>query len=373
MTGRLTLTLAAWTLAEIWSAAAFAADPPAAATQPNGLRATVAVLDYEGALPGNEALGRQVSDILTVRLSMEDSFDLVERSDLGRVLDEHHLGLAGLLGQEQAARAGRLLGAQLLVMGKIFMVDRRLMIVTKVVGVQTGQLKGTIREVDMNKPLAEAIQLLTGDVSELIRRDAARLLPRQHELADPLAGLRKQLAGRKLPRMAVVVPEQHRNRAVIDPAVETRIKQSLAACGITVLDTGATDLADWAGKMIQGGGGLPWPAAVAEADYVVVGQAFSEFATRTGELISCAARVEASLVDRRTGRILLAGHGTGRAVDLAEGMAAKTALTLAGQQLAVDILEKLVEVLPRAEGGDRANPAPGRQPPEQPRVPPGDS
>ncbi|MCG3180440.1 MAG: hypothetical protein BIFFINMI_02801 [Phycisphaerae bacterium] len=339
----------AWLLAGLVSAAAIGADPPPnpAATQPAAGRVTVAVLDYEGSLQGNPDLGHQISDILSVRLSVSDAFDVVERSQMGQVLGEQRAALAGLLGPEKSQQAGHLLGAQLLVMGKVLMVDRRLMIVTKVVGVQTGQLKGTIREVDMNKPISEAIQLLAEDVSEVIRKDAVRLLPKPGELVDPLDRLRKLLAGRKLPAMAVVIAEEHRSRAVFDPAAETEIKGCLAACGVPVVDTAATDLAEWAGRMMQGNR-PPWPAAVAKAEDVVVGQAFSEFAARSGELISCAARVEINLVDRTTGRVLLASHATGRAVDLAEGLAAKTALTLAARKLALEILEHLAAIVPPA-------------------------
>lgn len=331
------------------AASALEADPATAplTTQPTlGAAPAVAVLDYESAVPGNAELGKQLADVLSVRLSLEDAFTVVERAKLNEILNEHKLTLAGVVDSDKAAQVGKLLGAKLLIMGKVFPLDKKLMLVTKVVGVETGQLKGTLREVDMAKPLGEAIALLAEDVSGVINKDAARLLPKDAALADPMAGLRQALAARKdkPSRIAVVIPEEHRTRVVIDPAVETEIKKTLIGCGFTVVDTGQNDLADWAKKMLKNAPEKPaWPAALNQADYVIVGEAFSEFAARSGELVSCAARAEINVIDRKTGTVVLADRATGRAVDLAEALAGKTALQKAGHELALAVLEHFVK------------------------------
>lgn len=76
---------------------------------------------------------------------------------------------------------------------------------------------------------------------------------------------------------------------------------------------------------------------------MVTGEAFSELALRTGELVTCTARAEINLIERRTGRILLAENRTGRAVDLAEATAAKTALQQVGRRLGVEAARALAE------------------------------
>ena len=318
---------------------------------------TVAVLDYEAASPGNPELGTQIADILTARLSVEDGLALVERAKLGQVLKEQHLKLVGLADQEQAAQVGKLLGAKLLVMGKAFMMDSKLMIVSKVVGVETGLVKGTMRSVEQSKPLSEAVGLLADDVTALVRKDAAKLLPADVQLPDPVAEIRKALGDRPRPVVAVVIPEQHRTRVVIDPAVETEIKRMLLACGFTVVDIGRNDLADWAKGMMHGQQ-APWPNAVAGADVVVVGEALSEFALRTGDLVTCAARAEVNLLNRHTGEILLAERDTERAVDLAEAIAGKTALQKAGRQLGVAVCRRLVDYKGPVSPPPKAPPAP---------------
>lgn len=328
---------------------------------------TVAVLDYEAASPGNPELGSQIAEIMTARLSAEDGLDLVERAKLGQVLKEHHLPLVGLADPQQAAQIGKLLGAKLLVMGKAFMMDSKLMIVTKVVGVETGLVKGTLRSVEQSKPLSEAVALVSEDVAALVRRDAAKLLPADVKLDDPVAEIRKDLGDRPRPTVAVIIPEQHRTRVVIDPAVETEIKHLLVECGFRVLDTGRNDLADWAKGMMHGQK-APWPAALADADLIVVGEAFSEFALRTGDLVTCAARAEINLISRHSGEILLADRDTQRAIDLAEAIAGKTALQKAGRRLGVTVCRRLVAykgpiLPPPAEPAPAATPAAAPSPP----------
>jgi len=338
------ITLLAAGLALAGRTAAGQPEPQAAPAPP-----TVAVLDYEAAAPDNKDLGAQMADILTARLSVEDAFQLVERAKLGKVIEEQKLKLVGLADQDKAVEVGKLLGAQLMVIGKTFMMDKQLMIVTKVVGVETGAVKGTLRTVEPSKPLAEAILLLAEDITALIRKEAAGLLPPDTKLADPLAEIRAAVGDRPLPVVAVVVPEEHQtHRApapVVDPAVETEIKRALIACGFKVVDTGRNALADWARGMLEGKKG-PWPAALQDADVVVVGEAFSEFALRTGDLVTCTGRAEVNVIDRHTGEILLADRHTDRAVDLAEQTAGKTALQKAGHKLALAVARRLVAYAP---------------------------
>jgi len=335
------------------SAAASAAPAARPATPPS---ITVAVLDYEAAAPGNPELGSQIAQVLTARLSVEDGLDLVERAKLDQVMREQHLKLVGLADQEQAAAVGKLLGAKLLVMGKTFLMDGKLMIVTKVVGVETGLVKGTLRSVEQSKPLSDAIGSVADDVAAVIRKDAAKLLPADARLDDPIARIKADLGDRPRPSVAVIIPETHVARVVVDPAVETEIKHVLAECGFKVMDTGRNSLADWAKGMMHEQKG-PWPPAIGDADIVIVGEAFSEFALRTGELVTCTARAEINVIDRRTGEILWADRETSRAVDLNELTSGKTALQKAGRRLALEVCRRLAAVKPAPAATPRAGSA----------------
>lgn len=335
-------------------AAARGQDRPAeqdgeSSTKPSQASAvSLAVLDYDARLPGNEKLGSQMADILTARLSIENSLKLVERADLDKVISEHQLALTGLVDEADSAKVGRLVGARILLTGKAFVLDKDLLVVTKIIGVETGRVVGTIRKVDLSKSVSEVVMLVAEDVAELIRDKGSELLAKDSKMPDPLADIRKRLGEMERPTVAVIVVEDHHRRpdqprvVVIDPAAETEIKRSLLACGFKVVDTGENDLADWARSYAREQD-RPWPAAIAEADFVVVGEAFSEFAMRTGDLVTCTARAEVNLIERGTGRILLAERHTTRAVDLAENTAGKTALQQAGSRLGVQIARALAE------------------------------
>ena len=333
-------------------------DEPVAAKPPS--LPTVAILDYDTGTHENRDLGQQIADLLTVRLSVEEEFELVERAKLDKILQEQKLKLTGLADQEKAVEVGKLVGAQIMIIGKTFTMDKHLIFVTKVVGVETGRVKGSISKVEPTKAMSEAIFKMSEDVAELIRKQGPTLLPETAGTPDPVAEIQKALGDRTPATVAVIVAESHIRRVVVDPAVETEIKRTLVACGFTVVDTGQNDLADWARQLMKGER-APWPTAIRDADVIVVGEAFSEFAIRTGDLVTCTGRAEINAIDRHTGRILVADRATQRAVDLNEVTAGKTALQKAGYKLGLVVCRRLATYDGRKPAGEKV---PLRQPVE---------
>src|SRR5207248_12049 len=122
--------------------------------------------------------------------------------------------------------------------------------------------------------------------------------------------------------------------------VETEIKLVLKECGVTIKDVAQNDLADW-NRNTDPNHVDNWPRSLQSADLVITGKAFSEFAARIGNLVSCGARAEINVISRKDGKIILADRATTRDVDLSEGLAGKKALQKAGRALAVRILEEL--------------------------------
>ncbi len=295
---------------------------------------TVAVMTFESKAPGNPELGAQVADIVTARLSVSGRFVVVERAQLDELLKEQKLVLRGLTNGEKAAQVGKLVGAQLMVFGRIFPVGKELYAVPKIVGVETGKLRGTdsIPKIAQTDDLSALIDQTSILLAKAIEEHADELLPARHRLVDPLAELAKKLSGKKLPTIAVVVPEEHRTRQVLDPAAETEIKRVLGLCGYPLVDVGQNALADWA-KRYRADKARPWPQQLSGADIVIVGEAFSEYAGQYEQIITCVGRLEANAIDRATGRIIVADQSTQRAPDLAEALAGKTALQKCGHEV----------------------------------------
>lgn len=297
-------------------------------------------------MPGDPRFGSNIATMLAARLSVDGSFNLVERAALGKALNEQQLSLSGLADPATAAKVGDLVGAKILITGKAFMMDNHLILTAKVIGVETSRVVGQMRQIDTSKELAPEVFQFADELAKLIRDRSAELLPAGQVMPDPVAQIRQQLGDSPRPTVAVIIPEQHRARRPaappVDPAVETEIKNVLGACGFTIVDVGRNDLADWARQMRAASKDVPWPAALDQVDVVIVGEAMSEFAGQTDDLISCAARAEINVIDRHTGRIILADRQTQRAVDVAENIAGKTALQKAGRQLGLSASQSLV-------------------------------
>ncbi len=150
------------------------------------------------------------------------------------------------------------------------------------------------------------------------------------------------------PRIMVVIPEVHISRQIPDPAGETEIIRKFLEAGYDVVDQNQIKTIRYNEKVLNAV--KDSKAAVAlgleyGAEIIVVGEAFSEFAGRTGDMTSCRARVEARAIKTDVGNILVADGKHGSGLDRSENVAAKIALRNAGAEIAdyfiVQITEKL--------------------------------
>ncbi|MFA6468932.1 MAG: CsgG/HfaB family protein [Bacteroidota bacterium] len=68
---------------------------------------------------GYNHLGSGVADMLTTALVKSGKFIVIERAELDKVLEEQKLGESGLVTPESAPKVGKLLGAELFVVGSV--------------------------------------------------------------------------------------------------------------------------------------------------------------------------------------------------------------------------------------------------------------
>jgi curli biogenesis system outer membrane secretion channel CsgG len=90
----------------------------------------LAVLGFENNTTSRlfgDGLGHAASDELTTQLVKTGEFTVLERQQIQSILDEQHAGASGAIDPATAAAVGKLLGAQLVVLGSItqFSIDQK--------------------------------------------------------------------------------------------------------------------------------------------------------------------------------------------------------------------------------------------------------
>lgn len=121
------------------------ADSPAGTTQ-TSWRKRIAVVSFESPYEyTGTGLSGGVTDMMTTALVRSRALDVIERAQLEKILSEHDLSARGLLDPETAVRAGKILGVDYIMGGKITEFGVK----TKRTGV--GAVLGPLAGVDVKK------------------------------------------------------------------------------------------------------------------------------------------------------------------------------------------------------------------------------
>ena len=208
------------------------------------VKLTVAVLDFTANDPASPNLGSELASALTAMLSGESGIALVERQSLGQTLREHELNMTGLVNDEQAVKIGKLVGAKIMITGRAFRLGKDMFITAKLIGTETSLIEGVMVKDSASADMGAMVVSLAEKVAEKVRRAGPKLVAGPDDAVNPLPALKKKLADRRKPVVAVIVREQHHAAPLpvvvwvrpIDPAVETEVKKLLSECGFTVLD-----------------------------------------------------------------------------------------------------------------------------------------
>ncbi|MFA6292999.1 MAG: CsgG/HfaB family protein [Victivallales bacterium] len=277
---------------------------------------TVGVFPFTESGAGVAGLGEQAANILFAKMSANSNVWLVERTDLDKILKEAELNISGLVSQNQAIQIGQLSGAKILLTGSIFKVRDKTFLVAKIMSAETGRVLGT--SVEGTDALDALAGKLAEQVNETISKDAKKLMPEIRNRKDIIADLKKAVGDGKKPKVYVKIDERHVGSVTIDPAAETEMQVICKELGFEVT------------------------TSESDADLLIKGEGFSEFAGRRGNLVSIKSRLEVKVLDKKS-NVVAVDRQTTAEVDLAEQVAGKKSLQEASAKIAERILPKIVK------------------------------
>ncbi len=308
---------------------------------------TVAVLQLQSR---DEQLARDVTEVLAADLSADPRLALVERARVVQVLEEQGYGKAGIADPRTACDVGYLVGAEVLVWNRVFMIDRQVMVIARAVGVETGR-------VFVEQARGAATDDLVPIVDALARRVADRICCERSALVAPdvrdnmqasLNELAGALGNRRLPKLVISVGERHLGEAARDPAAETELMYWFSQCGFPLADISSLrkQLRDWATDYyLKAGWELPH-LIPEDVRVLLVGEAFSEPAGQYGSLSAVRYRVEVRALDRATGDVIAVAKRTGTYADASMVAAGKTGLQRAAAGIAYELIPRVAAYLP---------------------------
>lgn len=363
----------------------------------------VAVLEFETRPKVYREAGRELSEMLINALLETQRFTVVDRAKTKMIQDEQVSVLLGSVDPATGATIGKLTGAQYLVLGSVTefknnkskagFFGKKLNIPgmdniaayqavvkfnLRVVNSTTGEIvfgkavekdvRGPALSGDSNvfgvamgkdfesKAMHDAVSQAIGEVVMMMGENisASSVPPSVQSVAANTASLANcsAVTGGKAPRVMVVIPEIHIAQKIPDPAGETEIIKKLVERGFNVVDQKQIAAIRDREKVLFA---VKNPAAAANlgaefgADIIIIGEAFSEFAARQGNLFSTRARVEARAIRTDSARILAADGKFGSGLDVAEFVSAKTALRNAGSQWADYFITQICQNLLKNE------------------------
>lgn len=266
--------------------------------------------------------GRKAADILFARMAERPEVILVERTEIDKVLQEIELGLSGVITPEQAGKVGKITGAKILITGSVFEVEKKLYVVAKIIGTETSRVLGK-SSAGKAEDFAGLVEALAGEVGEAIAKEGGNLVAQEEKPSDRIAALNRELGDAKRPVIFIKINERHVGQPTIDPSAQTELIFFCKETGFGVID--------------------PEKGNTNDADVIIEGEGFSEFAVRKGNLVSVKARLEVKATERDTGKIIAADRQTSVVVDLTEQIAGKKALEQAAASIAERLLPKLVK------------------------------
>ena len=305
---------------------------------------TVAVVGFD--TTGAPDLGSALlSDLVAAALSSRDGIRLVERDALGRALDEQSLGLSGVVDQTTAARVRRLVGAHVVVTGRVSAVANRLLVTARLIAAETGYVDAVAVEARRGDDVHEIARMLAEQIGAVLVQRAPVFGARPPS-GDPDTGrdLARPATGVPLPRVRIHVRETVLDVEQDRPVSAIELSRLLLATNMELRQAPAERALDLDAYV-----GDASAAAVADVDVIIFGTAVGRFALRTGDLVSAKATVKLTAVDARSRRVLAVADAERKGIDVAPEEAAVQAVADATRASGTRLLAELLRAWNRRD------------------------
>lgn len=333
-----------------------------------------------------------LSDMMVNALVESGCFRVTEKERLQALNEEVISGMLGETSTSSAAQAGQRLGAKYLVMGAItefkevekgggllslggggLMWNAHVGLIIRIVNTTTGEVmisKSVNKKVNrlglgslikikgkslagagffqskamkdaIEKTIIETVGIICNERESLTEQMKATpsAMPVSAEVNTSDCSLFAQN-----PTFMVIIPEQHIQRRIPDPAGETEIIRSFIEAGVHVVDPQVVAQIREGERFnlaLNNDNEAAALGAEFDADYIVIGEAFSESVGQRNGMHSCRARVEARIVRTTDGRIMSTNGLHASGLDVVQNIAAKSALKAAGNKIANYFLGQL--------------------------------
>jgi len=294
------------------------ADAAPTAEAPRAIR--VAVFDFD-VLKGVELEPAALTDQVNAMLAAMDRVTIVNRDQIKRVADEHQMALAGLVDADSAAKLGKFLSADYVIVGRASKIGQTYYLVLKIVAVATTVQTTVSAKAATEDGLETLVQRLSEALKPQVQSLQAPPATEENTVPEAVRRAAEPLVGKVV---VVDVSETHVNRPLPDPAAQMAVANRLKQLGVDVI-VPKDPVEGWKRSLLETG-----RYGEQKADFLLEGEGVSAYAAEMQGLISCRARVELRLIAVPGRAVTASDKGVAARVDLVESLAAKAALEDAG-------------------------------------------
>ena len=135
----------------------------------------VAVFTFDESNAAAQGLGKTLSEMLITALIQGQSYQVMERMQLEKILQEQSLSLTGVIDEETALKVGKLAGLEAVILGSVSRLNNAVEADARLIDVQTGKALGAANDRvnniekmrDLAKSLAKKLAAFAGKIEPL--------------------------------------------------------------------------------------------------------------------------------------------------------------------------------------------------------------